>query len=71
MARTEHDRSRQGRARGAQVKKREVFLSEKQTAFLKAEAKRLGIPVNEVVRRLLDKHIDEIEQKLTEVGTTL
>jgi hypothetical protein len=33
-----------------------VVLTEPQTAFLKAEAARLGIPLGELVRRVVDQY---------------
>jgi len=36
--------------------KQMISFTEPQMAFLKAEAKRLGIPVADLVRRIIDEH---------------
>lgn len=39
--------------------RRQIYLSRVQIAALKKEAKALGISVSELIRRVLDLHIDK------------
>lgn len=40
----------------------QIYFSEKERTFLKKEADELGISFSEIIRRILDKHIEEKEE---------
>ena len=40
------------------MKAKLIYLSERQVDFLKDESQRLGTKVSELIRRILDAHID-------------
>jgi hypothetical protein len=48
------------------MRKQVVSMTDRQTRWLDAEVKRLDVPPAEIIRRVLDEHIDRIEADLRE-----
>jgi len=45
------------------MRKQQVSLTDPQVEWLEAEAKRLGVSIAEVIRRIIDKHREQRENR--------
>lgn len=47
------------------MKRKQIFLSDQQLQRLDRESERTGLSVGELVRRAVDKFLDEVDDKLS------